>query len=49
MDVDSLEDLEKFEEKTGWHLQLPNLSDKAKQRLANTEPAYMALQRLVCK
>ncbi|OJI04536.1 nucleotidyltransferase family protein [Polynucleobacter sp. MWH-Adler-W8] len=49
MDVDSLEDLEKFEEKTGWHLQLPNLSDKAKQRLPNTEPAYMALQRLVCK
>ena len=49
MDVDSPEDLEKFEEKTGWHLQLPNFSDKAKQSLPNAEPAYMALQRLVCK
>ncbi|WP_071539215.1 nucleotidyltransferase family protein [Polynucleobacter asymbioticus] len=49
MDVDSPEDLEKFEEKTGWHLKIPSLSDKAKQNMSNAEPAYMALQRLVCK
>lgn len=49
MDVDSLEDLKKFEEKTGWHLQLPRVSDKPNPIMNSAEPAYLALQRLVNK
>lgn len=49
MDVDSLDDLKKFEEKTGWHLQLPAVSNTADAMKALSEPAYIALQRLVNK
>jgi hypothetical protein len=49
MDVDSLDDLKKFEEKTGWHLQLPSTLDQASPTERGTEPAYLALQRLANK
>jgi CTP:molybdopterin cytidylyltransferase MocA len=49
MDVDSLDDLKKFEEKTGWHLQLPVVSDIADAMKTLSEPTYIALQRLVNK
>lgn len=49
MDVDSLEDLKQFEEKTGWHLKLPTVLDQADPIKTLSEPAYLALQRLVNK
>jgi len=49
MDVDSLEDLKKFEEKTGWHLKLPSVSDQVDPIKTPPEPAFLALQRLANK
>jgi CTP:molybdopterin cytidylyltransferase MocA len=49
LDVDSLEDLVKFEKNTGWKLAIPNLSNNVEGASKNGEPVYRALQRLVTK
>jgi CTP:molybdopterin cytidylyltransferase MocA len=49
MDVDSLEDVDSFEKKTGWRLTLPDLSSILSDEKFASEPAYMSLQKLAIK
>jgi len=46
LDVDSLEDLDVFQAKTGWSLTVPKASNEAAISQPESEPAYLSLQKL---
>jgi CTP:molybdopterin cytidylyltransferase MocA len=49
MDVDSLEDLDNFEKKTGWRLVVPDLLNNFVNREDADEPIYKVLQKIATK